>query len=314
MKKRIFWIILILLLIPLTASSERVRIIGGGGGGAPTDADYLVGTANGTLSAEIVVGTTPGGSLGGTWASPTIDDLFVKNNAADSMTGRLTARGFTSGVNDTGYDIHFYGATGGREFFIDESADKMIVDLASEFGDRTNKVVISGAGALSYEGSAKPTYSIYLKPTQAFLPASGSATLSKVTGNITYMVLDFDASSDERACWNILIPDSYAGGDATIEIYWISNAAVAGDCRWDVEYLSTGNSDPVDTAPTNVAMTVSTTDGTAKNKNTATGTLTTPFTAGDEVNFQIIRDVDQADDLVNDARLLGVKISFSVGN
>ena len=43
-------------------------------GGAPTDADYLVGTANGSLSAEIVVGTSPGGELGGTWASPTIDD------------------------------------------------------------------------------------------------------------------------------------------------------------------------------------------------------------------------------------------------
>ena len=46
----------------------------GGGGGAPTDADYLVGTANGSLSAEIVVGTSPGGELGGTWASPTLDD------------------------------------------------------------------------------------------------------------------------------------------------------------------------------------------------------------------------------------------------
>lgn len=43
------------------------------GGGAPTDADYLVGTANGPLSAEIAVGTSPGGELGGTWASPTVD-------------------------------------------------------------------------------------------------------------------------------------------------------------------------------------------------------------------------------------------------
>lgn len=42
--------------------------------GAPTSGDYLVGTANAGLSAEIVVGTSPGGELGGTWASPTIDD------------------------------------------------------------------------------------------------------------------------------------------------------------------------------------------------------------------------------------------------
>ncbi len=43
------------------------------GGGAPTAADYLVGTAQGGLSAEIVVGLTPGGELGGTWDMPTVD-------------------------------------------------------------------------------------------------------------------------------------------------------------------------------------------------------------------------------------------------
>jgi len=45
---------------------------GGGGGGAPTGVNYLVGTADGTLSAEIVVGTTPGGELKGTWAAPAL--------------------------------------------------------------------------------------------------------------------------------------------------------------------------------------------------------------------------------------------------
>lgn len=46
---------------------------GGGGSGAPDDATYLVTTAHGDLSAEVVVGATPGGELGGTWASPTVD-------------------------------------------------------------------------------------------------------------------------------------------------------------------------------------------------------------------------------------------------
>jgi hypothetical protein len=47
----------------------------GGGSGAPTTADYLVGTTNADLSAEIVAGTAPGGELGGTWASPTVDAI-----------------------------------------------------------------------------------------------------------------------------------------------------------------------------------------------------------------------------------------------
>lgn len=44
---------------------------------SPTDVDYLVGTADATLSNEIVVGATPGGELGNTWASPTIDDTGI---------------------------------------------------------------------------------------------------------------------------------------------------------------------------------------------------------------------------------------------
>ena len=40
---------------------------------APIAADYLVGTTNGTLTGEIVAGTAPGGELGGTWGTPTVD-------------------------------------------------------------------------------------------------------------------------------------------------------------------------------------------------------------------------------------------------
>lgn len=45
----------------------------GGTGAAPTDAGYLVTTAQEDLTNEVVVGVSPGGQLGGTWASPTVD-------------------------------------------------------------------------------------------------------------------------------------------------------------------------------------------------------------------------------------------------
>ncbi len=44
------------------------------GGGAPTDVNYLVGTADAGLSNEIVVGTTPNGDLGGTWGNISVDN------------------------------------------------------------------------------------------------------------------------------------------------------------------------------------------------------------------------------------------------
>ena len=71
----------------------------GGGSGAPTDADYLVGTENGSLSAEIVVGTTPGGDLGNTWASPSVD-----NDSHDHTTATISGIDLSDDVNLTAGD------------------------------------------------------------------------------------------------------------------------------------------------------------------------------------------------------------------
>ena len=71
-----------------------------GGSGAPTTVDYLVGTADGTLSAEIVVGTAPGGELGGTWGTPTIDDSI----SIDSPT-------FTTAITATNLIVDAHLAT-----------------------------------------------------------------------------------------------------------------------------------------------------------------------------------------------------------
>lgn len=63
------------------------------GGTAPATADYLVGSAHPDLTAEIVVGLTPGGELGGTWAAPTVDPTHsgsahhAQLHAAAHLTG-----------------------------------------------------------------------------------------------------------------------------------------------------------------------------------------------------------------------------------
>lgn len=53
---------------------------------APNTADYLVGTADAGLTAEIVVGATPGGELGGTWASPTVDATHAGSAHHNALT------------------------------------------------------------------------------------------------------------------------------------------------------------------------------------------------------------------------------------
>lgn len=69
------------------------------GGGAPTTADYLVGTNNGSLSAEIVVGTSPGGELGGTWGSPTLDDSITVDGWTLTNVANFTATTATISSN-----------------------------------------------------------------------------------------------------------------------------------------------------------------------------------------------------------------------
>jgi hypothetical protein len=63
-----------------------------------TAVDFLVGTATGELSAEIVAGTAPGGELGGTWGSPTIDDSVT---VTGWVMGASTATTPSADDNDT---------------------------------------------------------------------------------------------------------------------------------------------------------------------------------------------------------------------
>ncbi len=260
---------------------------------------------------------------GASTISTSTGQLDIQTDAGDGNI-ELTANGSGTiemnsptnfGVDDSGVDVNMYTATSGRGAFLDESADKYIFDLATEFGDQTNKVVISNAGAITYEGTAKPTHCVYLSPETAYLPTSNPAARLVVAGaSISYNVLDFDDSTDESAFWDFQAPDAYDEGDATVKVYWISNAATTGDCRFDVDHLSVGNSEAQDAAPTDTALNVQTTDSTAKDLNITTGTLTTPFDAGDIVRFGIRRDVDQGDDLVGDARVRGVQVCVSVGS
>jgi len=84
--------------ITIDKTNPRNPTISATGGGAPTNVDYLVGTADGTLTNEIVVGTSPGGELGGTWSSPTIDDNV---SVTGWDLGASTATTPTAGDNDT---------------------------------------------------------------------------------------------------------------------------------------------------------------------------------------------------------------------
>lgn len=70
--------------------AARLTAVEAAAADAPATADYLVGTAQAGLSAEIVVGATPGGELGGTWAAPTVDASHSGSTHAAVQTAAET--------------------------------------------------------------------------------------------------------------------------------------------------------------------------------------------------------------------------------
>ena len=78
------------------------------GGAAPADGTYLTLTSNATLTAEEVVGATPGGELGGTWAAPTVDTTHSGSSHAGVVSTHEAA-----GDPHTGYVLE--AATPGGE-------------------------------------------------------------------------------------------------------------------------------------------------------------------------------------------------------
>lgn len=156
-------------ILGITGTQDASHYLAGNGtwatvpsGGAPTTVDYLVGTADATLSGEIVVGTSPGGELGGTWASPTIDDGLSVSGW--TITGSPTID-LTSSVGPTpvlegrvewdSNDDHFVvGASGAAVEFIpteDFSGDATVslsgnVSVADNSHSHDSTTVTEGAG------------------------------------------------------------------------------------------------------------------------------------------------------------------------
>jgi len=117
-----------------------------------------------TVNDEVGVNTTTPDGAFSIHQSGT-DDIFNLYDGTDNITtvvdgGGLTHKGtLTVGVDDTGHDVKFYGATSGKSWVWDESADKMTVNGTTELigntligGITTAETIISGTPKVQVEG------------------------------------------------------------------------------------------------------------------------------------------------------------------
>lgn len=176
----------------------------GSAAGAPTTADYLVGTAQGGLSAEIVVGTSPGGELGGTWASPTVDIVHAGATAWTDYTPALTAVTTNPTLGSS--------TITGRFKKIDTNTGVFIINFSVTTGGAWN----AGSGEWKFSLPAGWTGNSFRQHVSAHILDNGTTHYSATgeigtSGTVVWPILVADATGSKVLA--ATVPITWATGD-----------------------------------------------------------------------------------------------------
>jgi len=172
--------------------------------GAPTTADYLVGTAQGGLSAEIVVGTTPGGELGGTWGTPTVDIVHAGATVWTDYTPTLTAVTTNPTLGSS--------TLTGRYKKIDTNTGVFIINFQVTTGGAWN----AGSGEWKFSLPSGWTGNSFRQHVSAHILDSGTTHFSATgeiaaSGTVVWPILIGDASGSKVLA--NAVPVTWATGD-----------------------------------------------------------------------------------------------------
>lgn len=155
-------------------------------GSAPNDADYLVGTANGTLTNEIVVGATPGGELGGTWGSPTVDATH-SGSAHHTQSHDHSAAGDGSTLTPAVLNIPAAASpaqTADGQAVWDSDDDKLTIGDGSARKTFVPTAAVSGAITMDTAGAATLSANQRTRTITFVIDGGGSAITTGVKGDL----------------------------------------------------------------------------------------------------------------------------------
>lgn len=142
-------------------------------------------------------------------------------------------------------------------------------------------------------------------------PSSNYATLDLRNG---HPVLAFDATTTETAIWTAVLPETYAGGGITVNVFWVTASATSGTGGWliAIEYDSDGSLDiDSDSFASNQTITAVTVPGTTgivaeSSVNISSGANMDNLVAGGLYRLRVQRDT--GDTAAGDLQLLAVHV------
>ena len=242
-----------------------------------------------------------------------VDDLLIKDGgtigvASSTSAITIASTGIVTLVDDLLLKDACTIGTATTAGAISIAADGL-VNLATAAAT-VNSAVIRTAG----------TDTIWI-PAAAMRPTSsnGCASITDVettSGRPDMQVLDFDASSDEHAQFQISMPKSWNEGTITASFYWCSTATDTDGVSWGIQGVCVSDNDTIDVAYGTAVVVDDANLGAAEDLcvSAVTGAVTLAGSpaAGDLAFFRVFRDVSDGNDTATeDARLIGVKIFFT---
>jgi len=171
--------------------------------------------------------------------------------------------------------------------------------------------------SLGYANTGKQTIFIPASAMKAAISSGpASADLETGTNDVNYTVLDFDASADEHAHFQVGFPKSWNLGTLTYPVYWSSTATDTDGVAWALEAMALSDNEAIDASWGTAVVVTDDCQGAAGElyitSESAAVTIAGSPAAGDLCFFRVFRDVSDAnDDATEDARLIGIKLFYT---
>jgi hypothetical protein len=270
-----------------------------------TNAVTLIGpasTADVTITLPATAGTV---ALTGTSVTVPDDGTVGSASATDAMT--ISSAGIVTFKDDI--VIKDAGTIG-------SASDTDALSISS--GGVVNFTQAPTVSSAAIKTAGKETIFV---PAAAMSPTASNgcaalATAETTSGRPDMNVLDFDASSDEHAQFQIAFPKSWNEGTVTFQAFWTTAATDTDGVAWGLQGVAVSDNDTIDVAYGTAVVVTDDALGAAEDLcvTAESGAITIAGSpaAGDMCFFRIFRDVsDSNDDMAEDARLIGIKLFFT---
>jgi len=188
----------------------------------------------------------------------------------------------------------------------------------------TDEIYINDSGTskkITYSQIFSGKHTIWV-PAAAMRPtvSNGCATLTDVettAGRPDMQVLDFDASADEHAQFQVAFPKKWDLGTVTFQVFWTTAGAVTTGVAVALQGLSVTDNVTIDAAYGTAVVVTDDAQGAAEEQyvSAESGAVTIAGTPADDdmCFFRVFRDIDDGnDDMTQDMRLIGIKLFFTI--